>query len=232
MKNKTILIVDDEENIRRLLAAYLSKENYNILQASNGVDAINKVKSNEVDLILLDIMMPVMDGFETLKILRKEYNMPVIMLSAKGEEEDKLLAFGIGVDNYETKPFSPKILVAKINALMKRTYGYDNKDEDVYEFNGLCINEKSHNVIVDNEDVSLTPTEFSLLMYFVKNKDIVLSREQILNGVWGYNFMGDFRVVDTSVKRLREKINDKAKYIQTVRGFGYKFEVKDEKQDI
>ncbi|MGL4730637.1 MAG: response regulator transcription factor [Clostridium sp.] len=226
--NRTILIVDDEENIRRLLAAYLAKENYNVIQANNGVDAINKVKNNKIDLIVLDIMMPMMDGFEALKIIRQDHDMPVIMLSAKGEDEDKLLAFGIGVDNYETKPFSPKILIAKINALMKRAYGQDDKNEDVYEFNGLSINEKSHNVTVDGTELSLTPTEFSLLMYFVKNKDIVLSREQILDGVWGYNFMGDFRVVDTSVKRLREKIKDKAKYIQTVRGFGYKFEVKDE----
>lgn len=227
--NKTILVVDDEESIRKLLAAYLGRENYNVLQASNGVEALNKLKSNEIHLVLLDIMMPIMDGFEALKLIRKDYEVPVIMISAKGEEEDKLLAFGIGVDNYETKPFSPKLLVAKVNALIKRTYG-EEKEEDVYEFNGLCINEKAHNVTVDKESLSLTPTEFSLLMYFVKNKDIVLTREQILDGVWGYNFIGDFRVVDTSVKRLREKLKEKSKYIQTVRGFGYKFEVKDEEE--
>ena len=173
-------------------------------------------------------MMPVMDGFEALKLIRKEYDIPIIMLSAKEEEEDKLLAFGFGVDNYETKPFSPKVLVAKVNALMKRIYGNNDDKEDIYEFNGLKINHKSHIVTVDGKEVLLTPTEFSLLIYFVKNKDIVLTREQILDGVWGYDFDGDFRVVDTSVKRLREKIKDKSKYIQTVRGFGYKFEVRDE----
>lgn len=225
---KNILIVDDELSIRKLLGVYLSKENYNVDYAVNGVDALNKLKLNEFDLIILDIMMPVMDGFEALKLIRKEYDIPIIMLSAKEEEEDKLLAFGFGVDNYETKPFSPKVLVAKVNALMKRIYGNNDDKEDIYEFNGLKINHKSHIVTVDGKEVLLTPTEFSLLIYFVKNKDIVLTREQILDGVWGYDFDGDFRVVDTSVKRLREKIKDKSKYIQTVRGFGYKFEVRDE----
>lgn len=225
---KNILIVDDELSIRKLLGVYLSKENYNVDYAVNGVDALNKLKLNKFDLIILDIMMPVMDGFEALKLIRKEYDIPIIMLSAKEEEEDKLLAFGFGVDNYETKPFSPKVLVAKVNALMKRIYGNNDDKEDIYEFNGLKINHKSHIVTVDGKEVLLTPTEFSLLIYFVKNKDIVLTREQILDGVWGYDFDGDFRVVDTSVKRLREKIKDKSKYIQTVRGFGYKFEVRDE----
>lgn len=226
--NKTILVVDDEESIRRLLGAYLSKEKYNVIYAVNGVDALNKLKNDEVHLIILDIMMPIMGGFEALQLIRQSYDIPIIMLSAKEEEQDKLLAFGFGVDNYETKPFSPKILMAKVNALIKRTYGSEVKSEDVYDIDGLCINERSHIVTVDKLEISLTPTEFSLLVYFVKNKNIVLTREQILDGVWGYDFDGDFRVVDTSVKRLREKLRDKSKLIQTVRGFGYKFEVKNE----
>lgn len=226
--NKSILIVDDEDNIRNLLAVYLRKEGFQIYEADNGVEALNIVKSNEIDFIVLDIMMPMMDGFETLKILRKDSDIPVMMLSAKAEDEDKLFALGFGADNYETKPFSPKVLVAKIKAQIKRIYGTENKEQlknlDGLTFGSLYVNEKAHKVTVDKEELSLSPTEFSLLIYFVSNKGIVLTREQILDAIWGYDFEGDLRVVDTTVKRLREKLKESASLITTVRGFGYKFQ--------
>lgn len=226
--NKSILIVDDEGNIRNLLAVYLRKEGFQIYEADNGVEALNIVKSNEIDFIVLDIMMPMMDGFETLKILRKDSDIPVMMLSAKAEDEDKLFALGFGADNYETKPFSPKVLVAKIKAQIKRIYGTENKEQlkdlDGLTFGRLYVNEKAHKVTVDREELSLSPTEFSLLIYFVSNKGIVLTREQILDAIWGYDFEGDLRVVDTTVKRLREKLKESASLITTVRGFGYKFQ--------
>lgn len=227
--SRSILIVDDEENIRNLLGVYLRKEGFNIYHAENGVEALNVVKSNEIHLMILDIMMPVMDGFETLKILRKESNVPVMMLSARAEDEDKLFALGFGADDYETKPFSPKVLVAKIKAQIKRIYGNENsevsKSPDDLIFGELYINEKSHKVMLAKEELSLSPTEFSLLIYFAKNKNIVLTREQILTAIWGYDFEGDLRVVDTTVKRLREKLKESSSLIATVRGFGYKFEV-------
>lgn len=227
--NKSILIVDDEENIRNLLSVYLKKEGFNIYHAGNGVEALNVVRNNEIHLIILDIMMPVMDGFETLKILRRDSDVPVMMLSARAEDEDKLFALGFGADDYETKPFSPKVLVAKIKAKVKRIYGSENKEKaiDIDELiiGSLNINEKAHKVILNKEELNLSPTEFLLLVYFVKNKGIVLTREQILIAIWGYDFEGDLRVVDTTVKRLREKLKESSNLIGTVRGFGYKFEV-------
>lgn len=226
--NKSILIVDDEDNIRNLLAVYLRKEGFEIYQADNGVEALNIIKSNQIDFVVMDIMMPVMDGFETLKILRKDSNVPVMMLSARAEDEDKLFALGFGADNYETKPFSPKVLVAKVKAQIKRIY--ENEDKDQHKnlegliFGSLYISEKAHKVVLNKEELNLSPTEFSLLIYFVNNKGIVLTREQILTAIWGYDFEGDLRVVDTTVKRLREKLKESANLIATVRGFGYKFQ--------
>jgi two-component system, OmpR family, response regulator ResD len=226
--NKSILIVDDEENIRNLIGVYLKKEGFNIYHASNGVEALNVVKNKDIHLMILDIMMPIMDGFETLKVLRRDSEVPVMMLSARSEDEDKLFALGFGADDYETKPFSPKVLVAKIKAQIKRIYGNENveraKNSGELSFGTLNINEKSHKVISDKEELNLSPTEFSLLIYFVKNKGIVLTREQILTAIWGYDFEGDLRVVDTTVKRLREKLKESSNLIGTVRGFGYKFE--------
>jgi two-component system, OmpR family, response regulator ResD len=230
--NKSILIVDDEENIRNLLSVYLKKEGFNIYHAGNGVEALNVVKNNEIHLMILDIMMPTMDGFETLKVLRKDSDVPVMMLSARSEDEDKLFALGFGADDYETKPFSPKVLVAKIKAKVKRIYGSENKeiavDLDYLILGNLSINEKAHKVILNEEELNLSPTEFLLLIYLVKNKGIVLTREQILTAIWGYDFEGDLRVVDTTVKRLREKLKESSNLIGTVRGFGYKFEVQHE----
>ncbi|MHC1686002.1 MAG: response regulator transcription factor [Clostridiaceae bacterium] len=222
---KNILIVDDEERIRNLLNAYLKKENFEVFNASNGVEALNIIKKNDIHLIVLDVMMPVMDGWDTLSRLRESYKTPVIMLTARGEEEDKLQGFEFGVDDYETKPFSPKVLVAKIKAMIKRTYP---KEESDNSYDGLRIDEKSYEVYINDNNINLSPTEFALLSYFVRNRGIVLSREKLLDNVWGYDFEGDLRAVDTQVKRLREKLGEKAHLIATVRGVGYKFEVKNE----
>lgn len=221
-----ILLVDDEENIRNLLGAYLNKEGYNIFHSNNGEEALSVLEKENISLVVLDIMMPIMDGFETLKHIRNKWDIPVIMLSAKEEDEDKLLALGFGADNYETKPFSPKVLVAKIKALIKRIYSYN----DTLEVNGIIIGDLyvddiGHEVKVGKQSINLSPTEFSLLIYFLDNKNIVLTREQILTTIWGYDFEGDIRVVDTTIKRLREKLGSMNKLIVTVRGFGYKLEV-------
>ncbi|CDM67341.1 two component transcriptional regulator, winged helix family [Clostridium bornimense] len=215
-----ILVVDDEVRIRDLLGAYLTKEGYNIFYASNGKEALDIFKDNIINFVILDVMMPIMDGIVALKEMRKIKNVPTLMLTAKSEEEDMLLAYGIGADDYETKPFSPKVLVAKINAMIKRNYNVESED--------LVIDEEGHRVLVDGKEVSLSKTEFDLLKYFVANEGIVLSRDRILDKVWGYDFEGDLRAVDTGIKRLREKLKDKASYINTVRGVGYKYERKEE----
>lgn len=222
--NKTILIVDDEERMRFLIDAYLKKEGFNVIQAENGKDALKIFKENIVELVVLDIMMPVMDGWTTCKEIRKISQVPVIMLTAKAEDEDQILGFELGTDNYVTKPFSPKLLVAKVKALLKRAYP-DESNQDNF-FDGLYINEKAHETKVNDEDIYLSPKEFELLSYFVKNKGMVLSREQILDSVWGMDYYGDLRTVDTHIKRLREKLGEKAYLISTVRGTGYKFETK------
>lgn len=226
MENNNILLVDDEENIRNLLGAYLRKEGFNIFHSSNGSEALTVLNREDIQLVVLDIMMPVMDGFETLKHIRAKWNVPIVMLSAKEEDEDKLLALGFGADNYETKPFSPKVLVAKIKALVKRTYiTEDSINPNSRKIEELYVDDVAHEVKVEGKDINLSPTEFSLLIYLLDNKNIVLSREKILTAIWGYDFEGDIRVVDTSVKRLREKLGAMSKLIVTVRGFGYKLEV-------
>lgn len=225
MNNINILLVDDEENIRNLLGAYLKKEGYNIFHSENGIKALEVLNRESIQLIILDIMMPGMDGFETLKHIRSKWDIPVIMLSAKAEDEDKLFALGFGADNYETKPFSPKVLVAKIKALIKRVYVETQEKESGVTIEDLYIDADGHRVTVSGEDINLSPTEFSLLIYLLENKNIVLSREQILTKIWGYDFEGDIRVVDTTIKRLREKLKHMNKLIVTVRGFGYKVEV-------
>ena len=226
MVNNNILLVDDEENIRNLLGAYLRKEGFNIFHSANGSEALAVLNKENIQLVVLDIMMPVMDGFETLKHIRDKWNIPVVMLSAKEEDEDKLLALGFGADNYETKPFSPKVLVAKIKALVKRTYSMeDSINPNSRKIEELYVDDVAHEVKVEGKDINLSPTEFSLLIYLLDNKNIVLSREKILTTIWGYDFEGDIRVVDTSVKRLREKLGAMSKLIVTVRGFGYKLEV-------
>lgn len=223
---KIILIVDDEERMRVLIEAYLKKEGLNVIHAENGEEALKKFKLITIDLVILDIMMPVMDGWTTCKELRKISDVPIIMLTAKSEDEDQLLGFKLGTDSYVTKPFSPKILAAKVVALLKRAYPEENKNNNCNIFDGLYINEEYHEVKINDKDIYLSPKEYELLCYFAKNKDIVLSREKILDTIWGVDYYGDLRTVDTHIKRLREKLEDKAYLIATVRGTGYKFEVK------
>jgi DNA-binding response OmpR family regulator len=221
---KSILIVEDELRIRFLLRDYLMKEGFNVLEASNGEEGLFIFSTQKIDLILLDIMMPVMDGMTMLEKLREVSTVPVILLTAKGEEEDKLQGYDFGADDYVTKPFSPKVLIAKVKALLKRTR--EDLDSSFQDFNGLTINKLSHEVKIDGNEVVLSPKEYELLIYLVTNEGIALTRDNILDNVWGLDYYGDIRTVDTNVKRLREKLLDKANYIVTVRGSGYKFEVK------
>ncbi len=223
---KNILIVEDESRMRKLINAYLKREGFNCIEAENGIDGLKKFRENKVDLIILDIMMPVMDGWTVCKSIRDNSNVPIIILTAKAEEEDKLRGYNLGTDDYVTKPFSPKVLVAKVKAVMKRVYSNEKEKDDELNFDGLILNEISHQVILNGDEIYLSPTEYDLLIYFAKNKGIALSRETILDKVWGYDYFGGLRTVDTNVKRLREKLKDKSKYIVTVRGSGYKFEVK------
>lgn len=224
--SKNILVVDDEERIRILIEAYLKREGLNVIQAENGEDALSIFKTKNIDLIVLDVMMPILDGWSTCREIRKISNVPIMMLTAKSEDEDQLLGFNLGTDSYVTKPFSPKVLTAKIIALLKRAYPEDNSKTDDITFDGLYINEDHHEVRIDDEEVYLSPKEYELLCYFVKNIDIVLGREKILDAVWGMDYYGDLRTVDTHIKRLREKLGEKAYLISTVRGVGYKFEVR------
>lgn len=221
---KSILIVEDELRIRFLLRDYLIKEDFNVFEASDGEEGLYIFSTEKIDLILLDIMMPVMDGLTMLEKLRDVSTVPVILLTAKGEEEDKLQGYDFGADDYVTKPFSPKVLIAKVKALLKRTR--DDVDSSFQDFNGLTINKLSHEVKINGSEVVLSPKEYELLIYLVTNEEIALSRDNILDNVWGVDYYGDIRTVDTNVKRLREKLGDKANYIITVRGSGYKFEVK------
>ncbi|MEG1003013.1 response regulator transcription factor [Clostridium sp.] len=222
--NKTILIVEDEIKIRFLVRDYFLKENFNILEAADGQIALDIFSREKIDLIILDIMIPKIDGLTFLEKIRKVSSIPVILLTAKAEEEDKLQGYEFGADDYMTKPFSPKVLVAKTKALLKRTrVDIDSSSQD---FNGLKINKLSHEVKVYDDEVSLSPKEYELLLYLISNEGIALSRDTILDNVWGIDYYGDIRTVDTNIKRLREKLLDKSKYIVTVRGSGYKFEVK------
>lgn len=221
---KSILIVEDELRIRFLLRDYLIKEGFNVFEASNGEEGLFIFSTQKIDLILLDIMMPVMDGLTMLEKLRAVSTVPVILLTAKGEEEDKLQGYDYGADDYETKPFSPKVLIAKVKALLKRTR--EDLDSSFQDFNGLTINQLSHEVKIDGNEIILSPKEYELLIYLVTNEGIALTRDNILDNVWGLDYYGDIRTVDTNVKRLREKLLDKAGFIVTVRGSGYKFEAK------
>lgn len=221
---KSVLIVEDETRIRFLMRDYLTREKYTVYEAENGLKALEIFKNNNVDLIILDIMMPVMDGLTTLKKIREVSTVPVIMLTAKSQEEDKLQGYEYGADDYMTKPFSPKVLIAKTKALLKRTR--QDVDSSTQDFNGLVINKLSREVKVNGESLNLPPKEYELLIYLIDNSGIALSRDHILDNVWGLDYFGDIRTVDTNIKRLREKLGDKASYIVTVRGSGYKFEVK------
>ncbi len=218
-----ILIVDDEEMIRSVLREYVEFEGNEAYEAENGMDAVKLCRDNHYDLILMDVMMPHLDGFSSVKEIKKNKDIPVIMLSARGEEYDKLFAFELGVDDYVTKPFSPKEVMARINAVCKRRAQNKNGNQ-VQKFEGLEIDMVGRNVYVDGEKAELTPKEYELLFYLVRNKGIALTREKLLYDVWGFDFYGDDRTVDTHIKMLRSNLKEYRKFIVTLRGLGYKFE--------
>lgn len=218
-----ILVVDDEARMRKLVKDFLSIKGYRVMEAENGEDAVEKFMVNrDIKLILLDVMMPKMDGWETLRIIRENSNVPIIMLTARSEERDELQGFSLGVDEYITKPFSPKILVARVEAILRRSFGVE---EEKIEMGGIVIDKAAHEVSIDGKIVELSYKEFELLNYFMENKGIALSREKILNNVWNYDYFGDARTIDTHVKKLRAKMGTKGEYIKTIWGMGYKFEV-------
>lgn len=219
----TILVVDDELLIRKVIREYLESENYKVLETENGLDALRVLSSNKVNLIILDIMMPKMDGFACLEEIRKTKDIPVIMLSAMKEETDKLNSFNLGVDDYVTKPFSPKELIARVKAHLKRTVN----NEEVYTYKDLIVDYRGRKVTINGKSVSLTPKEYELLTYFIKNKGIALSREQLLNSVWDYDYYGDDRTVDTHIKMLRKNLGIYRDLIKTVREVGYKYETEE-----
>lgn len=220
-----VLIVDDEEMIRNVLKEYVEFEGNEAFEAADGMEAVRMCRDNDYDVILMDVMMPRLDGFSAVKEIRKTKDIPVIMLSARGEEYDKLFGFEIGIDDYVTKPFSPKEVMARINAVTKRRAGKEEPKNDVYKFEGLTIDMAGRNVYVDGEKAELTPKEYEILFYFVKNRGIALTREKLLMDVWGFDFYGDDRTVDTHIKMLRSNLKQYRKFIVTLRGLGYKFEV-------
>jgi len=218
-----ILVVDDEDRMRKLVRDYLSREGYSILEARDGEEALKVFFDNkDIALVILDVMMPKLDGWEVLKEIRQYTDVPVVMLTAKSEEKDELQGFKLGVDEYISKPFSPKVMVARVTALLKRNR---TVSDDTLEAGGIVIDKQAHTVTIDGQLIDLSFKEFELLQYFVENQGIALSREKILNNVWNYDYFGDARTIDTHVKKLRSKMGDKENYIHTVWGIGYKFEV-------
>ena len=221
-----LLIVDDEEKIREVIREYAEFNDYQVIEACDGMEAVNICKTETPDLIVMDIMMPRLDGFSACKEIRKFKDIPTIMLSARGEEYDKLFGFELGIDDYVTKPFSPKELMARINAVLTRHHAPAGAASgDVLTFDGLSINIPARAVTVDGTKVDLTPKEYDLLFYLVQNKNIALSRDRLLQDIWGYDFFGDDRTIDTHIKNLRNNLGPYRDYIVTLRGVGYKFEV-------
>ena len=223
MVNNCILVVDDEIRMRKLIKDFLVAKGYSILEAEDGEKALEvfEENKNKINLVLLDVMMPKLDGWSVLRQIRQESKVPIIMLTARGEEQDELFGFELGVDEYISKPFSPKILIARVNAVLRRTTADESEGKD---FNGLKIDSNAHQVEIDNSNIELSPKEYDLLVYLTENYGKALSREQILDKVWGYDYFGDLRTVDTHINRLRIKLNSKSDYIHTVRGYGYRFE--------
>ena len=225
MEGTYILVVDDESRMRKLLKDFLSVKGYQILEAEDGEKAVEifEENRNKIKLILLDVMMPKLDGWSVLRKIRQESNVPVIMLTARGEEQDELFGFELGVDEYISKPFSPKILVARVESILKRVYG-DTKE--VKDYDGIIIDQEGRTVKVDGKPIDLSLREYELLKYLLDNENIALSRDKILNNVWNYDYYGDSRTIDSHIKKIRHKLGKKGKYIETVRGIGYKFEIK------
>ncbi|MFR7522202.1 MAG: response regulator transcription factor [Ruminococcus sp.] len=224
MSKLRILVVDDESRMRKLVKDFLVKKDFEVLEAGDGEEAVDLFfEEKDIALIILDVMMPKMDGWQVCREIRSHSKVPIIMLTAKSDERDELLGFELGVDEYISKPFSPKILVARVEAILRRSGKGDQ--EDVVEIGGILLNKTAHLVTVDGNAIELSYKEFELLTYFMENQGIALSREKILNHVWNYDYFGDARTIDTHVKKLRSKMGEKGEYIKTIWGMGYKFEV-------
>lgn len=227
MKNCKILVIDDESRMRKLVRDFLTKKEYEVLEASNGEEAMEIFyEDKDIDLLILDVLMPKMDGWEVCREVRKTSRVPIIMLTAKADERDELLGFELGVDEYVTKPFSPKILVARVEAILRRSSV--NTDDGIIKVGDITMNKNAHEVFVGDKPIELSFKEFELLAYFIENQGIALSRERILNNVWNYDYFGDARTIDTHVKKLRNKMGERGEYIKTIWGMGYKFEVSKE----
>lgn len=223
--DKCILVVDDEQRMRKLIRDFLTAKGYKILEAEDGEKALEvyEKNKNQINLILLDVMMPKLDGWSVLRQIRQDSKVPIIMLTARGEEQDELFGFELGVDEYISKPFSPKILVARVEAILKRT---NQTNTEITEYGGIEIDKEGRTVKVDGKLVELSLREYELLVYLVDNTNIALSRDKILNNVWNYDYYGDSRTIDSHIKKIRHKLGKKGKYIKTIRGIGYKFEIK------
>jgi two-component system response regulator ResD len=223
--DKCILVVDDEQRMRKLIKDFLTAKGYKILEAEDGEKALEvyEKNKNQINLILLDVMMPKLDGWSVLRQIRQDSKVPIIMLTARGEEQDELFGFELGVDEYISKPFSPKILVARVEAILKRT---NQTNTEITEYGGIEIDKEGRTVKVDGKLVELSLREYELLVYLVDNTNIALSRDKILNNVWNYDYYGDSRTIDSHIKKIRHKLGKKGKYIKTIRGIGYKFEIK------
>ena len=221
----TVLVVDDESRMRKLIKDFLMQKGYSILEAGDGEEALNVFEENQnkIKLILLDVMMPKLDGWSVLRQIRQTSKVPIIMLTARGEEQDELFGFELGVDEYISKPFSPKILVARVEAILKRT---NPEAKEIKDYGGIVIDPEGRTVTVDGKQIEMSLREYELLKYLVDNQNIALSRDKILNNVWNYDYYGDSRTIDSHIKKIRHKLGKKGKYIETIRGIGYKFEVK------
>ena len=225
MSDVTVLVVDDESRMRKLVKDFLSQKGYKVLEAADGEIALKlfEENKNKINIILLDVMMPKLDGWSVLRQIRQTSNVPIIMLTARGEEQDELFGFELGVDEYISKPFSPKILVARVEAILNRT---KPKVNEIIEYGGILIDSDGRTVKVDGKQIELSLREYELLKYLIDNNGIALSRDKILNNVWNYDYYGDSRTIDSHIKKIRHKLGKKGKYIETIRGIGYKFEVK------
>lgn len=225
MGDTTILVVDDESRMRKLIRDFLMQKGYGILEAADGEEALAVFEENQnrINLILLDVMMPKLDGWSVLRQIRQNSKVPIIMLTARGEEQDELFGFELGVDEYISKPFSPKILVARVEAILKRT---NPKASEQKDYGGIVIDSEGRTVTVDGKQIDMSLREYELLKYLLDNENIALSRDKILNNVWNYDYYGDSRTIDSHIKKIRHKLGKKGKYIQTIRGIGYKFEIK------
>lgn len=215
-----VLIIDDEDLIRDVVKEYCLNENYKVFEASNGIEGLDILENEDIDIIVLDIMMPKMDGYTFFSKMKEKYNIPTIVLSARGEEYDKLFGFSVGIDDYLTKPFSPRELIARIKAILKRSKKIES---DIFIYKGIKVDFKGRVLYIDNNEVNITPKEFELLSFFIKNPNTAITREQILNKVWGYDYFGDDRTIDTHIKILRNKMGPYRDLIVTVRSIGYKF---------